>query len=158
MVFRSSLINYIGYIESAMLIHRAERYDIKGKKILEFHDKVYLNDVCLRNGLIGYRERDINAILENIIFSELKARGYTITVGVFDGYEIDFIAEKYKEKKYIQVCYLLRDENTVAREFGNLEKIKDNYEKIVISMDKMFPEERNGIQHIYLLDYLLKDK
>lgn len=93
-----TIINYIGYIESAMIIHKAERYDIKGKKFLEFYDKVYLNDVSLRNGLIGYKEKDINAILENIVFSELEVRGYTITVVVFDGYEIDFIVEKQKEK------------------------------------------------------------
>ncbi|MCX8125084.1 MAG: ATP-binding protein [Spirochaetes bacterium] len=150
-----TVINYFKYIESAMLIHRVERYDIKGKKYLEFYDKIYLNDIGLRNGLIGYKEKDISFLLENIVYNELRAKGYKISAGVFDNIEIDFIAEKQKEKKYIQVCYLLKDEDTILREFGNLEKIKDNYEKIVISMDKFFPQERNGIKHIYLLDFLL---
>jgi predicted AAA+ superfamily ATPase len=130
------------------------RYDIKGKKFLEFHDKVFLNDIGLRNGLIGYREKDINGLLENIVYKELQSRGYKVSVGVLNQLEIDFIAEKQNDIKYIQVCYLLNREDTVEREFGSLEKISNNYEKIVVSMDKFFPEERNGIFHKYLIDFL----
>jgi hypothetical protein len=151
-----TILNYINYVEASLLIDRAPRYDIKGRRVLEFFDKVFLNDIGLRHGLIGYRERDINGLLENIVFKELQARGYKISIGVIDQREVDFIAEKQNEKKYVQVCYSLAGEAAVEREFGNLEKIKDNYEKMVISMDRIFPAERNGIIHRYLIDFLLE--
>lgn len=150
-----TILNYINYIEASLLIDRVPRYDIKGKKLLEFFDKVFLNDIGLRHGLIGYRERDVNGLLENVVFKELQARGYKVAIGVIDQTEIDFIAEKQNEKKYIQVCYSLGSEAAVEREFGNLEKINDNYEKMVISMDRFFPPERNGIIHRYVIDFLM---
>jgi len=150
-----TVLNYINYVEESLLIDKVPRYDIKGRKLLEFFDKVFLNDIGLRHGLIGYRERDINGLLENIVFKELQARGYKMSIGVIDQMEIDFIAEKQGDRKYIQVCYSLGSEAAVEREFGNLEKIKDNYEKIVISMDRFFPAERNGIIHRYVIDFLL---
>jgi predicted AAA+ superfamily ATPase len=149
-----TILNYINYIEASLLIDKAPRYDIKGRRLLEFFDKVFLNDIGLRHGLIGYRERDINGLLENVVFKELQARGYKMSIGVIDQMEIDFIAEKQNDKKYIQVCYSLGSEAIIEREFGNLEKIKDNYEKIVISMDRFFPAERNGIIHRYIIDFL----
>jgi predicted AAA+ superfamily ATPase len=151
-----TVLNYINYVEQSLLIDKAPRYDIKGRKLLEFFDKVFLNDIGLRHGLIGYRERDINGLLENIVFKELQARGYKMSIGVIDQREIDFIAEKQGDRKYIQVCYSLGSDAAVEREFGNLEKIKDNYEKIVISMDRFFPAERNGIIHRYVIDFLLE--
>ena len=151
-----TILNYINYVEASLLIDKAPRYDIKGRRLLEFFDKVFLNDIGLRHGLIGYRERDINGLLENIVFKELQARGYKMSIGVIDQMEIDFIAEKQNDKKYIQVCYSLGSEAAIEREFGNLEKIKDNYEKIVISMDRFFPAERNGIIHRYVIDFLLE--
>ncbi len=147
-------LNYIKYIESAFLVDRLPRYDIKGKKSLEFYDKIFLNDIGLRHGFIGYREKDINGLFENVVYSELKARGYKVKVGVFDNLEIDFVAEKQNELKYIQVCYSLADINTQKREFNSLLKIKDNYEKMVISMDRFFQKEINGINHYYLIDFL----
>lgn len=153
-----TVLNYVEYLEHSLIIDKVERYDLKGKKILEFYDKFYLNDIGLRNGLIGYRDNDISGLLENIVFNELKARGYKVKIGVYRNYEIDFIAEKLKEKKYIQVCYLIKDDTTYEREFRSLEKIDDNYEKIVISLDKFFPQEIKGIKHIYLLDFLLNLK
>ena len=151
-----TILNYINYIEASLLIDKVPRYDIKGKKLMEFFDKVFLNDIGLRHGLIGYRERDINGLLENIVFKELQARGYKVAIGVIDQTEIDFIVEKQNEKKYIQVCYSLGSEAAVEREFGNLEKINDNYEKMVISMDRFFPPERNGIIHRYVIDFLME--
>lgn len=151
-----TVLNYINYVEQSLLIDKAPRYDIKGRKLLEFFDKVFLNDIGLRHGLIGYREKDINGLLENIVFKELQARGYRMSIGVIDQMEIDFVAEKHGGRKYIQVCYSLGSEAAIEREFGNLEKIKDNYEKMVISMDKFFPAERNGIIHRYLIDFLLE--
>lgn len=150
-----TILNYIGYIESSLLVDRVPRYDIKGKKLIEFFDKVFLNDIGLRNGFIGYRERDITGIIENIVYKELQARGYKVSIGTIGQIEIDFIAEKQNNKKYIQVCYTLGSEAAIEREFGNLKKIRDNYEKIVISMDRFFPSERDGIAHQYLIDFLL---
>ena len=149
-----TILNYFRYIESTFIMDRIPRFDIKGKKLLEFYDKIFLNDIGLRNGLIGYKEKDINQILENIVYHHLKAMGYKVYIGKLNGFEIDFVVQKQNETKYIQVAYLLTDEKTVKREFGNLEKIKDNYEKIVISLDKFFSQEIRGIKHIYLIDFL----
>lgn len=151
-----SVLNYLGYFEESFLVHRASRYDIKGKRRLELFDKFYPADMGLRFGLIGYREQDIGALLENIVYLELRRRGYTVTVGTFDGLEIDFVAEKQDERKYFQVAYLLADEKTVKREFGNLEKIPDNYPKSVLSLDPFFIEEQKGIRHQGILDFLLQ--
>jgi hypothetical protein len=151
-----TVLNYLGYIQSALLIDMIKRYDIKGKKNLEFYDKVYLTDIGIRHGLIGYREKDFGGLLENIVYNELKFRGYQVKVGVISGFEIDFVAEKQNGKKYIQVCSYLADKKVKEREFGNLEKIPDNYEKVVISLDKFFPDNLKGIHHIYLLDFLME--
>uniref|UniRef100_A0A832D0M4 ATP-binding protein n=1 Tax=Ignavibacterium album TaxID=591197 RepID=A0A832D0M4_9BACT len=148
--------NYISYLVSAFLFYRIQRFEIKGKKYLEFFDKIYLGDVGLRNGFIGYRDKDISGILENIVLLELKKRGYKVSVGVQNGFEIDFIAENQNGKIYFQVCRSLAEEQTIKREFGNLQKIDDNYKKIVLSLDKFFPEDYNGIEHQYLLDFLLQ--
>ncbi len=150
-----TIINYINHLESAILINKAPRYDLKGKKILEFYDKIFLNDIGLRNGLIGYKEKDINGILENIVYNELRFRGYRVFVGKISKMEVDFVAVKQKETKYVQVCYLLASNETIEREFGALRRIPDNYEKIVISMDKALPDEVDGIKHKYITDFLL---
>ncbi len=152
-----TVLNYIRCIETALLIKRVYKYDIKRKRHLEFYEKVYLTDVGLRNGLIGYREKDVNGILENIVYNELLARGYKVYIGKLNGLEIDFVAEKHGEIKYIQVCYLLAEESTIEREFGNLQKIRDNYEKVVISLDKFFVKELKGIKHVYLIDFLREE-
>lgn len=151
-----TVLKYIDFIESSMILESVSRYDLKGKKILEFYDKIYANDIGLRHGFIDYRDRDINRLLENIVYKEMQFRGYDLKVGVLENTEIDFVAERQNDKKYIQVCYSLANEDVVQREFGKLLKIKDNYEKIVISMDKFFPEDWEGIRHIYILDFLTK--
>lgn len=149
--------NYIHFLEKAFLFIRTERFDIKGKKFLEYFDKIYLGDIGLRNGFIGYKDKDISGILENIVLLELKKRGYKVFVGVQNGFEIDFIAEKNNEKIYVQVCSSLEEEKTIKREFGNLINIEDNYKKIVLSLNKFFPSDYNGIQHKYLIDFLLEE-
>ncbi|MCI4444456.1 MAG: ATP-binding protein [Candidatus Aminicenantes bacterium] len=149
-------MNYLNFMEAAFLISRVKRFDLKGKRLLEIYEKIYPADAGLRHGLIGYSDKDISQILELIIYNELRSRGYNVYIGVFDNREVDFVVEKGPEKLYIQVCYLLADEATKNREFGNLLKIKDNYPKMVISMDKFYPEEYNGIKHKYLIDFLLE--
>ncbi len=151
-----TVINYISYLEKAFMFHKVNRYDLKGKKWLEINNKFYSGDIGLRNGLIGYRENDISGVLENLIYLELIRRGYKVGTGVISGGgEIDFIAEKQNEKIYIQVTYLLASESTVKREFGSLEAINDNYKKIVLSLDKFYPEDRNGIQRQYIPDFCI---
>ncbi|MCF8242997.1 MAG: ATP-binding protein [Melioribacteraceae bacterium] len=147
--------NYIRFLEAAFLFYRVPRFDLKGKRFLEYYDKIYLGDIGLRSGIIGYKDRDISGILENIVLLEMKKRGYKINIGVIDRKEIDFIAEKQNERIYIQVCRNLEEEKTIKREFGNLEKAPDNYRKLVLSMDKYFPSDYNGIEHKFLPDFLL---
>lgn len=149
--------NYISHLVSAFLFYRIQRYEIKGKKYLEFFDKIYLGDIGLRNGFIGFKDKDISGVLENIVLLELKKRGFKVSVGVQNGFEIDFIAENQNDKIYIQVCRSLAEEQTIRREFGNLQKIDDNYKKIVLSLDKFFPKDYNGIEHKYLLDFLMQE-
>lgn len=149
-----TVLAYIGYIKNAMIIHSAQRYDIKGKKLLSSNEKYYAADLGLRNVIKSSDEIDFNKLYENIVYLELLARGYEVKVGKTDNYEIDFVAYKGKERIYVQVCYLLASEDTINREFGNLEKIHDYYPKYVISGD--LPDfSRNGIRHFNIIKFLL---
>lgn len=133
----------------------APRYDIKGKRLLSSQEKYYAVDLGLRNTAASSDKTDFNKLYENIVYLELLARGYTVTVGKTDNYEIDFVAFKDDERIYLQVCYLLASEQTIDREFGNLERIDDNYPKFVISGD--LPDfSRRGIKHLNIIDFLLK--
>ncbi len=147
---------YLGFLTETFALHRVQRYDIKGKRNLEIHEKYYLGDIGLRNAVLGYRQSAINGLLENIVFLELKRRGYTITIGKFDAAEVDFIATKDKEKHYFQVCYLLASETTIAREFNVLSALPDNYPKTVLSMDTVGPDNREGIQWKNLISFLME--
>lgn len=149
--------NYLEFIVQTFALYKVERFDIKGKRLLEVHEKYYLGDIGLRHALLGYRESDIAGILENIVFLELKRRGYNVHIGKFGDQEIDFIATKANEKLYIQVAYLLASEKTIEREFSVLSKISDNYPKFVISMDKTWGSDLNGVKRLNLLEFLLSD-
>lgn len=149
--------NYLGYFTEALLAHKVLRYDMKGKRHLELHEKYYLNDIGIRHALLGYREADIGGILENIVFLELKRRGYSVSVGKLGDREVDFIATRQNEKIYIQVAYLLASPETIEREFGVLKSIPDNYPKYVLSLDTLFGENFDGIQRINLIDFLLSE-
>lgn len=153
-----TVLNYMAYLESAFLLRKARRFDIQGKRHLEVNDKYYLGDVGLRHGFIGYRESDISGLLENIVYLELKRRGYAVSVGKWQTREIDFVAEKDQTRLYIQVCYLLADPSTVAREFGPLMEVNDNHPKLVLSMDRNWGDGRDGIRRIYLPDFLLEEE
>ena len=145
--------NYASYLESCYVIHRVKRHDLKGRKILEVNEKIYVNDHGLRNAVLRRKTQDIGALLENIVYIELRRRHYSITVGYAGNYEIDFVAEKNNSRIYIQVCYLLSSPETMEREFRALEVIEDNYPKFVLSMDLM-DFSRNGIKHGFLPDWL----
>ena len=147
--------NYIAYLLSTFAVHKVSRYDIKGKRLLELHEKYYLGDIGMRHAILGFREGDISGLLENLVFLELKRRGYKVFIGQLGKQEIDFIAEKKNRKIYIQVAYLLATQETVEREFSVLLRINDNYPKYVLSMDTVFGNDVQGIQRINLVDFLL---
>lgn len=149
-----TVVSYIDYIKKAIIVYSAQRYDIKGKKLLSTNEKYYAVDLGLRNCVKASANIDYNKLYENIVYLELLCRGYNVKVGKTDNYEIDFIAYKGFDIIYIQVCYLLASSKTIDREFGNLERIKDNYPKYVISGD--IPDfSRNGIKHINIIKFLL---
>lgn len=151
-----TVIAYIDYIKKAMVVYSAQRYDIKGKKLLTTNEKYYTVDLGLRNCVKASGEIDYNKLYENIVYLELLYRGYDVKVGKTDDYEIDFVAYKGSDTLYVQVCYLLASAETVEREFGNLERIKDNYPKYVISGD--LPDfSRNGIKHYNIIKFLLNE-
>lgn len=151
-----TVIAYIDYIKKAMVVYSAQRYDIKGKKLLTTNEKYYTVDLGLRNCVKASSEIDYNKLYENIVYLELLYRGYDVKVGKTDDYEIDFVAYKGSDTLYVQVCYLLASTKTVEREFGNLERIKDNYPKYVISGD--LPDfSRNGIKHYNIIKFLLNE-
>ena len=147
--------SYIKALEDSMIIHAAPRYDIKGKKLMQRLDKYFLCDLGLRYADIGFRDNDISQLLENIVYMELKSRGYTVYVGKEGTQEVDFIAEDKDSRFYIQVTYLLASEEVINREYGSLLAIKDAYPKMILSMDRMPIGIREGIQHQFLLDFLL---
>lgn len=151
-----TVLAYIGYIKKAMILYSAQRYDIKGKKLLTTNEKYYAVDLGLRNCIKSSNGIDYNKLFENVVYLELLYRGYDVKVGKTDDYEIDFVAYKGADTLYIQVCYLLATQETIDREFGNLEKIKDNYPKIVVSAD--IPDfSRNGIKHYNIIKFLLNE-
>jgi len=153
----NTVYNYLKALESAFILYRVPRYDIKGKEILKTQEKYYLSDVSLLYATAGYRDSIISGILENIVFLEFKRRGYSVYVGKFDTKEIDFIAEKLGKKIYVQVSYKLESEQTVDREFSPLLDIKDQFPKFVVTMDAFWKESVEGVQHFYISDFLLSD-
>lgn len=152
-----TLYNYIDYCQTACLLHLVSREDIMGKRVLQFQEKMYIVDHGFREAIYGSNMRDINQVLENIVYIELCRRGYRIYVGKADAMEVDFIAMKNTERIYVQVTYLLASEETMEREFGVLEKIPDNYPKYVISMDEI-DRGRNGIKHLNIRNFLLSEE
>jgi predicted AAA+ superfamily ATPase len=153
-VSTDTVLNYIRACEEAFLFRRIKRQDIQGKRILQVAEKYYVTDHGMRQAIYGRNTEDIQAVLENIVCIELLRRGYDVNVGAVDGKEIDFVAVKGNEPIYIQVAYLLHDETTREREFGNLLEIGDNYPKYVVSMDEI-DMSRDGIRHLGIKDFLL---
>ncbi len=155
-----SAINYLKAASNAYIVNKVSRYDIHGKRLLETNDKYYFEDLGLRNMLVGTnRSGDIEKVIENAVYLHLKNLGYKISVGTLPNGEIDFVAEKGGTPIYIQVAYLIAEEKTLEREFGNLLKIQDNYPKYVISMNPMLrPQNYEGIRHLTLRQFLLTDR
>ena len=139
---------------TAFLIHKAERYDIRGKRILNGKYKYYLTDLGLGQIMNTSRKYQLGAYLENIVYIELISRGYDVKVGNIENGEVDFIATRYQEKLYFQVVYQLNDEN-MEREFGVFQKILDHYPKYVISTDTL-DMSQDGIIHKNIIEWLLE--
>ena len=151
------VLNYLSHLESAFFILKVRRSDIAGKKIFEIGEKYYFEDLGLRHSIIGYRQADIGKVLENLVFIHLKRSGYNITVGRMGQKEIDFACEKKGERLYVQVAYMITDQKVHDREFGNLLEIKDNFAKIVVSMDEMIGDTFKGIGHMNIRDFLIEE-
>ena len=152
-----TLYNYVDYARAACLIHTAQREDVNGRELLKTQEKIFLADHGFREALIGGNETNLEQTLENIVFMELLRRGWSVTIGAKGSREIDFVARRGNARVYVQVCYLLAAPETVAREFGALESVADNYPKYVVSLDE-FDMGRNGIRHLNLRDFLLREK
>lgn len=148
-----TIINYVKACTDAFLFYQVKRQDIQGKKLLAINEKYYVADHGIREAVFGGNMKDINLILENIVYLELLRRGYKVSIGKADTKEIDFICEKQDKKIYIQVTYLLAAEETIQREFGVYNEITDNYPKYVLSLDE-FDMSRNGIIHKNIRDFL----
>jgi Predicted ATPase (AAA+ superfamily) len=140
--------NYIGYIEDTFLIHRCERYDIKGKDILSGNSKFYINDLAYKNYLYSGFGYGFGHLVENLVYLELRRAGYEVYVGTLRNKEVDFVAKKNDRIIYLQSTYILIDEETIEREYSALETIGDNYEKVVVSLDDMTLPLKGGIKHI----------
>ena len=152
-----TILNYIKYCCDAYLFYQVKREDLQGKQILSSNEKYYIADHGIREAVFGGNMRDINLVLENIVYLELLRREYKVTVGRTGDKEIDFVCEKQGEKLYVQVAYLLASDETVQREFGVYDRIRDNYPKYVVSLDE-FNMSRNGIKHLNIRDFLLEEK
>lgn len=145
---------YLHHLENAFIIHKVERYDIVGKRVFEIGEKYYFENLGIRNSIWGYRIEDRSKIVENIVYNHLVYKGYKVKVGVIPNGEIDFVCEKEGEKIYVQVALTLNEKQTVEREFGNLMKIKDNYPKMVITLDDFSGNTYEGILHQTLRAFL----
>ncbi|MDP3432176.1 MAG: ATP-binding protein [Bacteroidota bacterium] len=143
-----TISSYVGFLKDTFIIHQAERYNLRGKQILGGECKYYLNDLAFKNYLLGYYPSDLGYNLENYIFMQLKRMGYKVSVGILNNLEIDFVAQKPEKTIYVQVCYILSEQKTIEREFGNLLLIKDNHQKIVVSLDDVKFSDYEGITHL----------
>jgi uncharacterized protein len=148
------ILDYLHFLEQAFFVLKVNREELRGKKIFEIGQKYYLEDLGLRHSLLGYRTADIGKILENIVYLHLVIAGYHVNIGKYQNKEIDFIGTRGDEKIYVQVAYLIVDEDTRKREFGNLELAHDNYPKFVVSMDESASGNVAGIKHVHVREFI----
>jgi hypothetical protein len=152
------ILNYLDYLCNAYIIHRVSRYDIHGKRLFEVNDKFYFEDIGIRNSLVqGGLAQSIEKNIENAVYLHLVRLGFEVKVGYLLKTEIDFVAKKQNRVIYVQTAYQLASEETVKREFGNLQLINDNYPKYVVSMDELYENtDYEGILHLHLRQFLLR--
>ena len=150
--------NYLNMLEKSYIIYKADRTDIKDKSVLKTLGKYYISDTGIRNIILGFRNINEGHLLENVVYLELLRRGYKVSIGKNYEYEVDFVAENPNEIIYLQVSLSITDEKVKDREIRSLENIKDNYEKIILTMDKTINQDFNGIKVMNIIDWLLLDK
>lgn len=154
----NTVYNYLDALEAAYVIYRVPRYDIKGMEILKTLEKYFVGDIGLIHSVMGYRGRNISGFLENIVLLELKRRGYMVFTGRSDEREVDFIGIKGEKKIYVQVAFRMESQTTVDREFLPLLEISDNHPKYVVTMDDIWHDNIEGIQHMHIAEFLLLGK
>ena len=150
-----SIYNYIKWLSEAFIIYPCQRYDLQGKSVLKTQEKYYLSDISIKYSKMGFNKQMTSAMLENIVYLEMKRRGYDVFIGKNDTKEIDFVGIRRDEKIYVQVCVELPTEST--RETDNLMDIKDHYHKYVVCMDDLAIGNENGIEIVHITDFLLRD-
>ena len=156
-ITHNTVLNYFEMLENSYIIYKAQRYDIRGKEVLKTLEKYYIVDTGIRNIILGFNNLDFGHIIENIVYFELLRRGYEATVGKKDSLEVDFVATKSNDKKYYQVTLSMMDENVKDRELKPLKDIRDNYEKTILTMDKLYADtSEDGIKIKYLIDFLME--
>lgn len=151
-----AVYNYLSWLEKAFVIYRCQRYDLQGKSVLKTQEKFYLADSSLKYCIMGFNPKSIAAMLENIVYFELRRRGYEIYIGKNKAKEIDFVAVQRDERIYVQVCRRLPEESD--REVANLLEIKDHYPKYVVTLDELAAGNINGVKIVHLADFLLSNK
>ena len=154
----NTIYNYLNALESAFIIRRIPRYDLRGREVLATMEKYYAGDVSLIYAMMGYKDRMIAGILENLVMQELSRRGFRVFVGKQDGREVDFVAERQGDRVYVQVCFRMESEETARREFAPLLEIRDHYPKFVVSMDEVWRENVEGVRHVHIADFLLMEE
>ena len=148
---------YVGALLESYIFYEVKRFDIKGKEYLRTLGKYYIADIGLRNYLLGFRDRDTRHVLENIVYFELLRRGYDVAIGKIDNAEIDFIASNAEEKLYVQVTESMSSEEVRRRELAPLQKVRDNYEKMILSLDPGLETSFEGIKSKNLIDWLISE-
>ncbi len=150
-----SVYNYLSWLEKAFVIYRCQRYDLQGKSVLKTQEKFYLADPSLKYCIMGFNPKSIASMLENVVYFELRRRGYEVYIGKHESREIDFVAVRRDERIYVQVCRQLPEESD--REVANLLEIKDHYPKYVVTLDELAAGNINGVRIVHLADFLLSD-
>lgn len=150
-----TVYSYLEKLQKAYILHRCSRYDLQGKSILKTQEKFYLADISLRYAVLGYTIDSVASSLENIVYLELKRRGYDVCIGKYKDKEIDFVATKQNEKIYVQVTQEIKSEKTQKREYEQLLEIKDNYPKYVVLTDDFAGGNYQGIKTMHITDFLL---
>lgn len=150
-----AVYNYLNWLEKAFVIYRCQRYDLQGKSVLKTQEKFYLADSSLKYCIMGFNPKSIAAMLENIVYFELRRKGYDVYIGKNEAKEIDFVAVRRDERIYVQVCRRLPEESD--REVANLLEIKDHYPKYVVTLDELASGNINGVKIVHLADFLLED-
>lgn len=156
-VATDTVLNYLKYCIDAYLFYQVSRQDLQGKQLLSTNEKYYIVDHGIREAVFGGNMKDINLVLENIVYMELLRRGYTVTVGKIGEREIDFVCQRQSDMLYVQVAYLLASEDTIEREFGVYDSVHDNYPKYVVSLDEL-DMSRKGIKHRNIRDFLTMER